>query len=66
MILLPMLLETTSFKECDENFGKSNIANFDVDSEMQSDEACQVASEIWSDLLNSNDVEKVDSMSSFK
>ena len=33
---------------------------------MQSDEACQVAPEIWLDLLNSNEVDNVDSMLSFR
>ena len=40
MRLLPMLLETSSFKEFEEKVGKSNIENFDVDSEIQNDEAC--------------------------
>ena len=61
MRLLPMLLEKISFKEFEEKVGKSNVANFDVDLETQNDEACQVASEIWLDLLNDNEVDNADS-----
>ena len=54
MRLLPVLLETASFKEFEEKVGKINIANFDVDSKMKSDKACEVASDVLLDLLNSN------------
>ena len=66
MRLLPVLLNTNSFKEFEEKVGKSNIATFDVDSETFCDEACEVASDIWLDLLNSNKDNNEDSMLSFK
>ena len=65
MRLLPMLLETNSFKEFEEKVGKSNIANFEFDSEIQNDEACEVASEMWLELLNDDEVDNVDSTLSF-
>ena len=66
MRLLPMLLETSSFKEFEEKVGKSNIENFDVNLKIQNDKGCQVASEIYLDLLNNKEFDNVDSTSSFK
>ena len=66
MGLLSMLLETSYSKNSEKKFGKSNIANFDVDVEIQNDESCEVASEIWLDLLNNNEVDSSDSTLTFK